>query len=484
MSNSRYAQVALTYLRRPFASVQASVVTIIIGGLIGFLLFSLVDEQVRHTYRPALATRIPMPLFLAAFLSFFVAMHVKEQFADSRSHLTPDFRRVHIVVAAVAILILAVFPPSLLAWQMGLSPIGMAAVASVLIGAALWSVLLFSNWLIWPIILISLLNISNTAKDALLMIVSWEPFEWNALGLLALGAVIIVLAGVRCFRLNEDMPEYHRRMPTGGPWTSRGSTRMPDINYDGPWPRIVMDMYRGRAMAYLTRHAQQAARSRWSRIVRWQIGMSNSWSVWLWAVFLIVFLQVMTSYLPRSAPGSGRNTALASMMVAQQFIMYPMMFATAQLMGCLMLRTRTFAFESMLPVSRRAYVRQFCTAVAASYFQLCAVILACLFVWHLEATPTPLPVDFLAGLAAAVLLVQVFQFGIMVLAQAVTNLRIVHITSFMAPMFGFMLFFMRCGQPGGFSLVSQVLPIAAGSAVLGALFAYIAYRRLLKRDFD
>jgi hypothetical protein len=141
-------------------------------------------------------------------------------------------------------------------------------------------------------------------------------------------------------------------------------------------------------------------------------------------------------------------------------------------------------YEVMLPVNRRAYVRQLSAAVAASYFQSCGVILASTVAWWLMAAATPPPFGYVGSLAAAALLMQTCQFGIIVFAYSVTSLRILHMAALMLPMFGSMFLIKGGARMGNFQLLPEVLPIAAGLAALGVALAYLAYRRWLVTDFD
>ncbi len=66
----------------------------------------------------------------------FLAIHIKGQFADSRAHLTPGFRRVHATVAAIAALIFAVVLPAVLTCFMGWHSVGFVAVVTLLFGTS------------------------------------------------------------------------------------------------------------------------------------------------------------------------------------------------------------------------------------------------------------------------------------------------------------------------------------------------------------
>ena len=60
--------------------------------------------------------QIATPLLVLMMPFSWLAIHMKAQFADSRAHLMPGFRRGHAIVAAAAVLIVVVLLPTLLTW--------------------------------------------------------------------------------------------------------------------------------------------------------------------------------------------------------------------------------------------------------------------------------------------------------------------------------------------------------------------------------
>ena len=90
------------------------------------------------------AAPVQMPLMLAMFLFGMFAIHVKNQFANSRARLTPGFRRVHATVAAAAALLLAVLLPTMLIWLADLRSVGLVALMVFLFGAIFCSVVMQS----------------------------------------------------------------------------------------------------------------------------------------------------------------------------------------------------------------------------------------------------------------------------------------------------------------------------------------------------
>lgn len=120
-----YLQVALTYLRRPFSSPQGLALSaLFLVMCIGF--FPILLSGDRHDITAA-PIQIEMPLMLAMFLFWMFAIHAKNQFADSRAHLMPGFRRVHATVAAAVALLLTFVLPVVLIWLADLHSVGLVA---------------------------------------------------------------------------------------------------------------------------------------------------------------------------------------------------------------------------------------------------------------------------------------------------------------------------------------------------------------------
>ena len=189
-------------------------------------------------------------------------------------------------------------------------------------------------------------------------------------------------------------------------------------------------------------------------------------------------------------PGTDANGVMISSMVAQSFAFFAVMLLVPQQVSWLMVRTRALAYEVMLPMDRRTYVRQLIAALAASYFQLCGVILASILLWWRLRVETPPPLGYVASLAAAACLVYICQFGIVVFAYTLTSLytgtrlRIVQMAVVAVLLFGSVFLIGDGARTGNLQLPPEVLPIAAGLAALGVLLTYIAYRRWLAADFD
>ena len=86
-----------------------------------------------------------MGLLVLLVLITLLIFHVRNQFADSRARLTPNFRRVHATVAAAIAVLLFVVLPTMLTWLADLHSVGLVALMVFVLGAILYSVALHSR---------------------------------------------------------------------------------------------------------------------------------------------------------------------------------------------------------------------------------------------------------------------------------------------------------------------------------------------------
>lgn len=253
-----YAQAALTYVRRPFSSPQGLAVSMIFlfmaAGLIGMLL-----GGDRHDIAAVPALTIMSTILAMAFFAMFVH-HVKGQFADSRAHLMPGFRRVHATVAAGAALLLTVILPMVFVWLADLRSVGLVAVTVFLFGAILYQATdqnLLSRLLLSLTTLGLFATFTEPARLLIWQLLSGE-FEVEAVALLSLGAVLVLIGGVRLLGLNEDMPAYQQVTcvdAAGRCSTAQGQARA--------WICVPAsgERFIERSMARRTSHARRASAS-------------------------------------------------------------------------------------------------------------------------------------------------------------------------------------------------------------------------------
>ena len=138
-----YAQVALTYLRRPFSSWKLGLV--FVGAIMLFVLTVFGLGGMGRGQNFAVHQLLPL-----TFLFLFLVVHVKDQFADPRARLTPGFRRGSCDDCRRGGRGLRRFAAGGVAWPLGWHSIGLIALAVVLLATILWMLLTMSGWVSLP----------------------------------------------------------------------------------------------------------------------------------------------------------------------------------------------------------------------------------------------------------------------------------------------------------------------------------------------
>ncbi len=454
-----YAQVALTYLRRPVSSGRNCMASLCMLVLIVMSFQFAGSSRGNDDF-------ISMVLSLM-ILSSFLSNHVIQQFADSRAHLTPGFRRAHVTIAAAAALAIGILLPATFTWFTGSRSVGLAAIAMLLLGTTFWQNLSQSVW-INVLFFAGLFAVFMNAlgKGAVQQLVSGQS-ELQAAGLLILGVALTLTGGIRLLRLNEDMPAYRRVVQ----WlrkAARETTAEASTGESGQLPGL-WDWFADRQMASLTRHSRRASVSRWSQIRRWQVGMVSGWQTGLWISAAILFLVWMTWSDKEVEVGSlpGFLTVIPPCMA----------------LAALTRRTRTIGHELCMPVDRKTYLRQLGAAAALSHLQLwLGVSLATVLWWMLAVGGRPAYADMARVLAFAGLF-QVWFFGVGAWAARYRSrsVLVVIIATIIMAAHLFMPFLLF--SPAADDLRSFRLPIAALFAIFGVWLAYDAYHRWLMMEY-
>ncbi|MEN6407121.1 MAG: hypothetical protein ABFC77_11695 [Thermoguttaceae bacterium] len=456
-----YAQVALTYLRRLFST---PLTWLLFFGLVAAVGFLLVESGDPHRGKMT-------PLFAVwPFLGLYMGLvaHMKEQFVDARASLMPGFRRVHAEVAMVAILLAAIFFPAVLAWLIGLRSIGLTALAVLLFGATLWWALNPSGWAGLLVGGMALVCFTPLLQGAFGQLISGR-FEAQAWLLFALGVSITLSGFWRLVRMNEDSPGYSLRLQTMG----AARDQMTGRPMDGGWmlPRRWRDRSEERQMARLTHDARCAATSRWSRACRWQVGMNSGWSILTSLLFVLVFLAY------------GMWIANAKDPVLFVVMIYLCFFTAAGAWGPLWRRrTHSMAYEMLLPVSRRDYVKQVAMAAAVQQFQLwlySGVVLVACFLFFVQKPSVSLIVAgwFISALA------QIWMFGLAAWFFQYRSPRLVIWGMLLAsyPLIVPMRMYFT-PEPGMVAYRPILLALIGLLTLLGVLLTWWAYRRWLVAD--
>ncbi len=441
-----YIQVALTYLRRPGPWWLAIVLAI-----------ALLSVLVSHDPRYDL-------LVLWVFVLFVWlpgAQHVKEQFADPRAHLVPNFRRVHSTVASAWAVVFAVLLPAALAWHAGYHSVAPVAVSLAVLGGLIWMALLESTRLIPAVFMFWLAFSLNRHEDHLVAFLSGQAEGWAILVLLA-GAAATVLGATRLFTLREETYAYRRWR-----WRDWDETKRTADSGQREWlPWGLRGWLADRHMESLIRHARRASASPCSQLCRWQVGSIAGPSIVPWVLgttFSVALLEL-------SLPGTSFSV--------------PGLYLLVGLPVCVIVRSlrwrATVTPGVLLPVDRTVYVKQRGLAAALSHLELWGAMSGgLLLAWSTVPGKVLSPV-LIANLLVFSGLAQVLVFAVMVWfepfhlggASALAGLLIVlamEIAQF---------------QPSPTGCQFRAWAIMALVAFLGVRLARNAYRRWLVADID
>jgi hypothetical protein len=457
--NNPYAQVALTYLRRPSSSWQGCLAFFAVPALIAISLIVAGSGKGNDGF-------IVM-LFPLMILSSFLSMHVVQQFADPRARLLPGFGRAHATIAAAAALAIGVLLPAIFTWIAGYRSVGPVAIAMLVLGTTFWQNLSQAFWInvllsiAWLAVIMGLMG--NGPVQQLVL----GQSELLAVGLLAFGVVITLLGAVRLLRLDEDMPNYRRVVH----WLRKVArdTSGRTATDESELPPGLSDWLAERRMASLTRHAHRASVSRWSQICRWQVGMISWRHVGPWIIGTVALYATR----PDTKADDGFSQCILVLLPA-----IVTLFA-------LLRRTRTMGHELCMPVARKTYLWQLGAAAALLHFQLWLIISAAVVLcWVLAAAGRPAYADIARALLFAGLL-QVWFFGLGAWWTASYSFgsAVLAVIAVIIMQIVFLVPFVWVG-PGAAGLRSLQLPLAALFAILGVLLTCAAYRCWLAADVD
>jgi hypothetical protein len=469
-----YVQVALTYVHR--ARSWARIGYLIAAGIsVAFVFFVMIMAALEGEGRGNHQVFFWWQLMPFAFIYGIVVVHVREQFANSRARLTPDFCRVHAVIAGAAAVLCAVLLPAAFASVIGWSPVGFAAVTLLLFAAVFWAVLSPSRLTAWPVLIGWLLFVTEPGKGCVQQLVSGH-FEYQAVGILAVGVVIVLLGGIRLIRLNEDMPWY--LCPMWNCASRQVEVIAPRGARDSVMQRLILRA-EDKRMASLNRHARRASTSRWSRVCRWQVDMLTTWSA-MWSA--IGFVLAIT--VGGSTASWIMNKSTTHMIGVQglSLAMFGSLMPGGIAWGALWRRRKLRSRESLMGVDRASYLTQVGMAAALGQLQMWLGMAAASVLWWCCVVQQPLSVALAYVLAFSALSQPAF-FGLNVWLLQFQS-RIPGILAWMAYVVAVAFATVGMELRPASSAWPLVLVAAAISAVLGLILTWHAYRRWLVADSD
>lgn len=459
-----YLQVALTYVRRPLASWPTRLVTIVAAvWIVGACVAQHHDKRMDLSW---------MALVMLG-MSTCAAIHMVQQFADSRARLTPGFGRVHLVVGAAVALLVAVAMPAIQAWLFGIRPIGPISLATFLFGAILCQVV-YPSLPISPLVMLAAIAIWATSGRVLLQELLSGQLVLAALGLLVAGLAMVITSGARLLRMNEETPGYRR-------WYSLGTRRM-----SGPQPVDAAASSKGlqgwltqwqadRRAAVAIRHARRASTSAWSRVCRWQLGTVAGRSAAIASVLIFGFGLFYVWNVDRSMHDSSILFLIIVVSLGLQSILWADLWRW---------RTPMLARELLLPVDRPTYVKQLGLAIVISQLQLCAGMSVVLLAWYLLFARQQLSWMDFGCLLGIFSLLQVWFFGVGAWFARFRSMGM-FITAYVLAVYVALV-------PAGLYAASgpwkpwrdMALLLAGIIAILGIVMTLDAYRRWVAADFE
>lgn len=388
-------------------------------------------------------------------------------------------------MAAAVALLLAVVLPLVLIWLADLRSVGLVALTVFLLGMSLYQGT-HSDLLSWLMVLGVITTLATPTRILIWQLLSGQ-FEVQAVALLALGAALAVLGGLKVAASNEDMPA--DKQPTRVCGMER-CTAGPALAGAWMFPTVMRERFMENDMARLVNHARRASASRWSAVCRWRVGTANDWTHWLSGVAVVLVVQ-FAAWIAVSVRETLEPSTFFWLTLLFWLIASPSFISLSQLVR----RNYHLGYEILLPVRRRTYLKQVGMAVAVSWLRKWGGMCAAFMLWWIMAAPEPLRVGLVVNVLACSALAQVGLFGIVLclawLAQGEPPERLPLLLPLVlgaiGGVFALPVVFVagilhEYPLPG---LGNYLLPLTGVAlfAMFGLLLTWFAYRRWLVADF-
>jgi hypothetical protein len=452
-SSSRYAQVARTYVHRwplwLIAAVLVAYFYLLYGGA-----FRISMKSERLTFLACL-------MWITAWASGTVAAHVKQQFTDASAALVPGYRTPHLLIGAIAMLLVAAILPALAAPALTFSTPAVVGMALIVAGSTAWfmQVQNFTAGIVCNLLWLSLLN--RRVVFALGAMLEWKN-EVLAAALVALGLAALIALWMRLARMHEGMREYGRRslsVALVGPGNANpAAVRSTDTWFESMLRRPV--------------HTQCiAAANLWNRVRHLRATGLGRWP-WLMGALMAGSMIAIPWFT-----GGPNNPAIGAL---ESFILVAMILPAVSTIGHWGRRCAALGYESLRPASRPRFVREIGLAIALDLAEAwVAVTSAALFavwVWDPQAAVELVTGGFLLLAAATCLVVFGVNWWVLRLRNSALTAVVMVLTGLapIAPLLGKRLY-------AGTGWTS---PLALGLLVIGALVTLDAYGRWCGADLE
>jgi hypothetical protein len=370
---NRYSVVARTYVGWPLA-----------GALIAVLVPACLAAA---GVQSAVANVLACNFLTLGFFAWSLGTHVKEQFANPRASLFPDFRRPHLAVAVAVAMAVLVLATGTICRTSGTALLGTAAVVLIIFTSVLWWAYWPTwNWL-WPTLL-TLPLAFPLRQSCFTALAQGQAAVVSALLLLVCVALLATLLA-RLMRLDEELPEYHvplltrlssqrqadvrRTWTTWGPADGQpdfltrrlpadqgGSGRFPGVQAAEPQPSTAGEQPAGQPDFFPRRLPVDTGGSLWGRVRLWCFGMSH-----------LSQGAVLAMGLPLAFLGL-YFTASNAQMTISSLIEFPFYYGFLMSVGAPVLwvqRWPRLGYELLRPTTRRDFCRQMGLAFARESFE-------------------------------------------------------------------------------------------------------------------
>jgi hypothetical protein len=457
-----YVQVLMTYVRRPFSTVQAWLMT-----FTALLALAPMFISIGFAHEPPLISFF-LPL---AYVLGYLALHIKEQFSTPLAQSLPSYRRVHLVVAAILVVFFAILLPMGIASICGASPLGISAVVLACFSLLLWAsirplvfYLLFPLWIFFVVV---------PSGETIMQQLTAGQYPAVSACFFAAGVALLVYCALLLWRLNEEVSGYHSWWQGNAyninVWAenARKIDRFPDQK-DKRWIGKWMEQW---DTALRLWHVQRASGSWWSQVCRWPMGVNPRPFLIFWSVIGILYVQGLTLFLPSIAP-----------MLVGMLLLTVGGYPLKQLQQ----RLRLVEYELSLPIDRVSYLRQVGIAAVLGWLQMWGCLAMALGLWWYGTTWGAENVPIILRTIIATGCCQIAMLGITLWmaryrSPILTNL--VLITGVMGAFFLFTFFIpAHAGSLPPPDVTWPLVWIAAGLAVVGFALIGDAYRRWLNAD--
>ncbi len=297
---------------------------------------------------PLLNPRFILYGWLLGLLAVILGAHLKEMLGRATAQLAPGLVRAHFLVAGVIVALFAIVVPLATYWGLGFRGAATAVMAMTLAAMSVSALVTFRwSWTVFFVLYSPALTVfvdRHLGRQAM-----WTPSAGAIIVLLIVAVACLMTFSLRVARLNEEMPEYSRGIPTS--WraieTWKGSTTgVGGWSFPLPMPRNLRALGNRRdvtseSLLQRALHLHGASRSLWGAVA------GGTVVVFMYGVYWLFF------------GWSGTNQWLSNPMNLMLSVLPMMMFVHPR-------NRAQLQHELMRPYSRKQYIQAIGTTLATS----------------------------------------------------------------------------------------------------------------------